>query len=59
MADASYLLDFLKIVILSKRDEFHNCYRIILEIAKMVSINEVKPRPAKFHKIEKMFPRNQ
>ena len=38
MADASYLLDFLKTIILSKRsivDEFHNnWYRIILNIVK-------------------------
>ena len=38
MADASYLLDFLKTIILSKRsivDEFHNNWcRIILNIVK-------------------------
>ena len=44
MADASHVLDSVKNVILSKQntvDEFHNnCYRIILEIANKVSINE-------------------
>ena len=54
MADASHLLNSLKGVILSKRntvDEFHNnCYRIILEIANKVSINETKPHSAAFQK---------
>ena len=54
MADASYVLDSLKSVILSKRntvDEFHNnCYRIILEIANKISTNEAKPRTAAFQK---------
>ena len=46
MADASHLLDSLKSVILSKRntvDDFrNNYYRIILEMANKVSINETK-----------------
>ena len=54
MVDASHLLDSLKSVILSKRntvDDFHNnCYRIILEMANKVSINETKPRTAAFQK---------
>ena len=54
MADASYVLDSLKSVILSKRntvDEFHNnCYRIILEIANKISTNEAKPCTAAFQK---------
>ena len=54
MVDASHLLDSLKSEILSKRnnvDEFHNnCYRIVLEIANKVSINETKPRTATFQK---------
>ena len=54
MADASHLLDSLKSIVLSKRntvDEFHNnCYRVILEIAKKVSIRETKPRTATFQK---------
>ena len=54
MADASHLLDSLKSVFLSKRntvDDFHNnCYRIILEMANKVSINETKPCAAAFQK---------
>ena len=54
MVDPYHLLDSLKSKILSKRnnvDEFHNnCYRIILEIANKVSINETKPRTATFQK---------
>ena len=60
MADASHLLDSLKRVILSKQnnvDEFHNkCYRIILEIANKVSINETKPRTATFQKYSNNVP---
>ena len=52
MADVSHLLDSLKSVILSKRNtvgEFHDTfYRIILEIANKVSINETKSRRAAF-----------
>ena len=52
MADASHLLDYLKSVILSKRntvDDFlNNCYRIILDMANKLSINETKPRTAAF-----------
>ena len=52
MVAASHLLDSLKSVILSKRntvDDFHNnFYRIILEMANKVSINETKPRTAAF-----------
>ena len=48
IADASHLLDSLKSVILLKRNNVdgfhHNCYRIILEIANKMSINETKPR---------------
>ena len=54
LADAFHLLDSLKIAILSKRntvDEFHyNCYRIILENANKVSIDETKPCAAIFPK---------
>ena len=54
MDDASYLLDSLKSIVLSKRstvDElYNNCYRIILEIANKVSINEAKPCIATFQK---------
>ena len=54
MANASHLLDSLKSVILSKRntvDEFHNdCYRIILEMANKISINETKPCTAAFQR---------
>ena len=54
MAGASHLLDSLKSVIISKRNnvnEFHNnCYTIILEIANKVSINGTKPRTATFQK---------
>ena len=60
MADASHLLDFLKSVILSKRntlDEFHkNYYRIILEIASKVNINETKPRTVAFQKNRNKVP---
>ena len=60
MADASHLLDFLKRLILSKRntlDEFHkNYYRIILEIASKVSINETKPRTVAFQKNRNKVP---
>ena len=60
MADASHLLDSLKSVILSKRnnvDDFHNnCYRIILEMADKVSINETKPRTAAFQKNRNKVP---
>ena len=41
MVDASHLLDFLKSVILSKRDtanDFHNnCYMIILKMALLIN----------------------
>ena len=54
MADISHLLDSLKSVILSKRntvDDFgNNCYRIILERANKVSINETKPCTVAFQK---------
>ena len=54
MVDAYHLLDSLKSVIFSKRntvDDFHNnCYRIILEMANKVSINETKPPTAAFKK---------
>ena len=52
--DASHLLDSLKSVTLSKQntvDDFHNnCYRIILEIANKVSINETRPHTVAFQK---------
>ena len=52
MADASHLLDSLKIAILAKLytiDDFHNnCYRIILEVANKIIINKTKPRTAAF-----------
>ena len=54
MADASHLLDSLKSVIPSKRnnvDEFHNnCYRIILEMTNKVSISETTPCTATLQK---------
>ena len=54
MAEASHLLDSVKSVILSKRntvDEFdNNCFRIIIEMAKEVSINETKARTYTFQK---------
>ena len=55
IAETSHLLDSPKCVLLSKRntvDEFHNnCYRVILEMANKVSINEARPRTAQFQKI--------
>ena len=63
MADVSYLLDFLKSVILSKRNnvnEFHNnCHGIILEVPRVISINETEARTATFPKVKTMFLRNQ
>ena len=54
MAHLSHLIDSLKSVIFSKWntvDEFHNnCYRVILETASKVSINETKSRAATFQK---------
>ena len=54
MAGASHLFDSLESAILSKRknvNEFHNnCYRVILEIVKMVSINQTEPRTSTFQK---------
>ena len=52
MADASNLLNSMKNIIppkLNTGNEFHNnFYGIILETAKKVSINEIKPRTATF-----------
>ena len=63
MADASHLLDSLKIAILAKLytiDDFHNnCYRIILEVANKIIINKTKPRTAAFQKNVTMSPQNQ
>ena len=54
MAEASHLLDSVKSVILSKRntvDEFdNNCFRIIIEMANKVSINETKALTYTFQK---------
>ena len=47
VADSSYLIEFLKSVINSKRknvDQFHNCYKTVLEIAKKVRVDENKTR---------------
>ena len=47
VAYPSNLLDFLKGIILSKRNTIYkshnNCYIIVLAITKMVIINETKP----------------
>ena len=52
MADAPNLLNSMKNIIPSKLNtgnEFHNnFYRIILETANKISINEIKPRTATF-----------
>ena len=60
MADVSYLLDFLKSVILSKRNnvnEFHNnCHGIILEVPRVISINETEARTATFQTSQNNVP---
>ena len=50
MADSSHLIESLKSLIISKRsnvDQFHNnCYKSVLELAKKVKVDEIKPRTA-------------
>lgn len=59
MVDASDLFDSLR-VSLPKRSTFnefqHKCYRIILEIAKMVSINQTEPGTATFQRNRNSIP---
>ena len=43
MANALYLLDFLKVEFIITVEFHNNCSRIILVLAKMVSINDTKP----------------
>ena len=50
VADSSHLIESLKSLIISKRsnvDQFHNnCYKSVLELAKKVKVDEIKPRTA-------------
>ena len=50
VADSSHLIESLKRLIISKRsnvDQFHNnCYEFVLELAKKVKVDEIKPRTA-------------
>ena len=49
VADSSRLIESLKSLIISKRsnvDQFHNCYKSVLELAKKVKVGEIKPRTA-------------
>ena len=50
VADSSHLIESLKSVTNSKRknvDQFHNnCYKSVLELAKKVKVDEIKPRTA-------------
>ena len=50
MAGTSHLIESLKSLIISKRsnvDQFHNnCYKSVLELAKKVKVDEIKPRTA-------------
>ena len=63
MANTSHNLDSLKVQFFQNVltvDEFrNNRYRIILEIAKKININEVKPHTATFQKTITIFPRNK
>ena len=45
VADSSHLIESLKSLINSKRrnvDQFHNCYKSVLELAKKVKVDEIK-----------------
>lgn len=48
MADASYLLASLTSAIPLKYNTFNeyynNCYRIIIEVAKTLRVNDIRPR---------------
>ena len=50
MANSSHLIESLKSLIIPKRrnvDQFHdNCHKSVLELAKKVKVDEIKPHTA-------------